>query len=433
VFAAGHPYETDRLVTLAQMALDRDVHYPWMIASAKRQRRLLQDFGARSPEAQRRAADRLFGTENWLKSMQGEYKALQEPAMFARKREDETRLRGTPRPDDPWSSVEAATRKDAEIFREQWVTGYGYRTLFQTAGQLVELAYERALPDGERLAEYRDSAIPRLTHRLTDDAPVYKDLEAVRIADYWQEARELLGDDHPFVRAVLQGRTPAAAAAAMVEGTRLEQVEERRRLVEGGRAAVDASHDPLIVLARAVYPIHRRLAKLQEVEIDTPIRQAADAIERLRFERATRDAYPDATGSLRLSFGTVRGYDADGVLVPWRTNFWGLYARSDAFDGKPPFDLPSRWIERHNAIALGTPLDFVATLDIIGGSSGSPVVDRNGELVGVVFDSNLEALGSRYVYTDEKARAVAVDARAIVEALRSVYGAPELAAEFTGR
>jgi hypothetical protein len=210
-------------------------------------------------------------------------------------------------------------------------------------------------------------------------------------------------------------------------------VEERRRLLEGGRTAIDASTDPLIVLARAVYPLHRKLAKIQEVEVDTPIRQAADAIERLRFERATRESYPDATGSLRLSFGVVRGYDADGVLVPWRTNFWGLYARSDAFDGKPPFDLPARWIERQKSLALGTPLNFVATLDIIGGSSGSPVVDRNGELVGVIFDSNLEGLANRYVYTDEKARAVAVDARAVVEALRSVYDAPQLADELAGR
>ena len=433
VFAAGHPYETDRLVTLAQLTLERDVHYPWMIASAQRQRRLLQDFGARSPESARRAADRLFGTENWLKGMLGESRTLREPALFAHKREDEARLRGAPQPDDPWSRVEAATRRDAEIFREQWVTGYGYRTLFATAGRLVELAYERALSDGERLPDYRDSAIPQLVHRLTEDAPVYKDLEAVRIADYWQEAHEVLGDDHPFVRAVLQGRTPTAAAAAAVEGSRLDRVEERRRLVDGGRAAIDASTDPMIVVARAVYPIHRRFAKIQAVEIDTPIRQAADVIERLRFESATREAYPDATGSLRLSFGAVGGYDADGVLVPWRTNFWGLFARSEAFGGKPPFDLPPRWIERQTAIALGTPLNFVATLDIVGGSSGSPVVDRNGDLVGVVFDSNLEGLANRFAYTDEKARAIAVDARAIVEALANVYDAAALAAEMQRR
>jgi hypothetical protein len=213
----------------------------------------------------------------------------------------------------------------------------------------------------------------------------------------------------------------------------MDQVAERRKLIDGGKAAVMASSDPLIVLARDVYPMRRALAKRYDVEVETPTLQSGDELERIRFKLYATDAYPDATSSLRLSYGKVSGYDADGILMPFQTNYAGLYARSFAFDGKPPFDLPARWLEKQRDIDLATPLNFVSTLDIIGGNSGSPVVDRSGELVGLVFDGNREGLGGRYVYTDRKARATSVDGRAIVEALVKVYGAAALAAEITGR
>ena len=433
VFAVGHPYSTDREMTTAQLALERDVRYPLMMASARRQRALLQAFGERSPESKRRAEDRLFGTENWLKGMLGEYKALQDATLASRKRDEETLLRGAPRPDDPWSRIETATRRHAEIFREAWAADYGYATLFSTAGNIVALAHERTLPDTERLAAYRDSAVPRMVQRLTADVPVYRDLEITRIADYWQEARDLLGADHPFVRQVLGERTPLEAATAVVEGSRLDRADERRRLVEGGVAAVEASTDPLIVLAHAVYPLHRRLARIAEVEIDEPVRVAADAIAAVRFKRQRGESYPDATGTLRLSYGTVLGYDADGLRTPWRTNFFGLYARSDAFGNLPPFDLPPRWLAKQQSLALGTPLNFVSTLDIIGGNSGSPVVDRQGDLVGLVFDGNLDSLAWRFGYGAPNARAVAVSPAAIVEALDKVYDARSLVAELVRR
>ena len=436
VFAAGHPYSTDRLTTLAQLAYERDIAFPLRIASAQRQRRDLQAFGARSPEGARRAGENLFGTENWLKAMLGEHKLLRDPALFDAKRRQETLLRTTPREEgarDPWMRIDAATRIQTAIAKESWSVAYGYRTLFDTAGRIVELANERALPESERLAEYRESSIERILTRLTADAPVYKDLEIARTAGYWQEARELLGDDHAFVREVLRGRTPHDAAAAVIEPSKLDRVEVRKALVDGGLAAVNAADDPLIALARRVYPLRRKVAKLDEVDVEEPIRQAADDIERLRFAALGADAYPDATGSLRLSFGIARGYDNDGLVTPWQTNYWGLFARHAAFEGKAPFDLPARWIERGRDLRLATPLDFVATLDIIGGNSGSPVVDRDGELVGVVFDSNLEGLGNRFGYTEQKARAIVVDARAIVEALLRVYGAPEVVDELLGR
>ncbi|HEX9275920.1 MAG TPA: S46 family peptidase [Casimicrobiaceae bacterium] len=436
VFAAGHPYSTDRLVTIAQLKFDRDARYPLMIASAKREQRVLQQFGARSAEATRRAADELLSTENWLKAMLGEHKALHEPALMGKRSDEEALLRksfrGAASEVDPWIRIDAATRNEARVLKESWAVGYGYGTLFSIAGKIVETVGERALPDGERLPDYRDSAIPRLLLRLTSDTPVYKDLEIVRLAGIWQEAVDLLGAEHPFVKTVLDGKSPLAAATAVIEATRVDRVEERRKLIDGGAAAVNASADPLIVLARAVYPLRRRLAKYKEIDIETPIRQAADELGQLRFKLFGTDAYPDATGTLRLSYGTVRGYDADGILMPWRTNFWGLFGRRDAFGGMPPFDLPTQWLEKQRELELSTPLNFVSTLDIIGGNSGSPVVDRKGELIGLIFDGNLEGLGGRFVYTDSKARAIAVDARAIVEALVKIYGARALAAELAG-
>lgn len=436
VFAAGHPYSTDRLVTLAQLGYERDVAFPLRIASAQRQRKDLQAFSSRSPEAARRAGENLFGTENWLKAMLGEYKSLRDPALFEAKRSQEAKLRDVSPRDgarDPWARIEAATRIQSAIAKESWSVNYGFRTLFDTAGKIVELANERALPEAERLSEYRESSIARMLPRLTADAPVYKDLEVARLAGYWQEAREFLGDDHPFVREVLRGLSPLEAATSVVEASTLDRVEVRKALIDGGVTAVNASNDPLIVLARRVYPIRRKLAKLDEVEIEETIRQAADDIERLRFKTFGANTYPDATGSLRLSYGVARGYDGDGILTPWQTNYWGLFARHAAFGGKPPFDLPRRWLERERDLELSTPLNFVTTLDIIGGNSGSPVVDRRGELVGLVFDGNLDNLGGRFGYTEEKSRAIAVDARAILEALLRVYRGPEIADELLGR
>jgi len=381
VFAAGHPGSTDRLLTVAQLVFDRDVRYPLMRSSANGQRKVLQEYSARSPESARRAADALFNTENWLKGMEGEYRALRDPELMAAKAESESGLRKayvpTPGQADPWTRIEVATRKRARDVKQRWAIGYGWDTLFGTAGTIVELAHETSLAEADRLPEYRASKVPRIVHQLTADEPYYKDLEIARQAGKWQEAVDLVGKDDPFVVRVLGGKTPLAAATVAIEGTKMDQVAERRKLIDGGKAAVMASTDPLIVLARDVYPMRRALAKRNEVEVETPTLQSGDELERIRFKLYETDAYPDATSSLRLSYGKVGGYDADGVLVPFQTNYAGLYARSFAFDGKPPFDLPARWLERQRDLDLATPLNFVSTLDIIGGNSGSPVATVN--------------------------------------------------------
>jgi len=437
VFASGHPGSTNRLLTVTQVVYDRDVRYPMMLSTATKQLKVLQDYAATSPESARRASHNVLGTENWIKSMTGEYKALRDEELIAAKTADEARLRksfvAAAGQSDPWAVIEVATARQARDAKTRWIVGYGFGTMFRAAGEIVELANETSLSEADRMSEYRASKIPRIVHRLSANEPYYKDLEIARLAGKWQEASDVLGKDDPFVVRVLGNTTPLEAARQVVDGSQLDQVAVRKKLIEGGKAAVMASTDPLIVLARDVYPMHRRLEKSYEVEVETPTLRAGDALGALRLKLQGNDAYPDATFTLRLSYGRVRGYNADGILMPFQTNFAGLYARSFAFDGKPPFGLSNRWLEKQRDVDLATPLNFVATLDIVGGNSGSPVVDRNGELVGLLFDANLEGLGARFAYTDAKARAIAVDTRAILHALTKVYGAAPLAAELTGR
>lgn len=436
VFVAGHPGHTDRLQTLAQLKFQRDIELPLDLASAREQQALLQAYSARSPEAARQALDRLFGTENWLKSMRGEYAALSSPALMAAKEADEARFRAAYAArglaGDPWSDVEAATARQAAKVKQLKAIGYGYKTLFAVAGDLVEQAYERRLPEGERLAKFRDAALPEIERRVLAEVPYYKDLEVARLAGRLAEGRALLGDEHAYVKAMLAGATPEGAAEQAVRTSRLDQLAVRRALWAGGVAAIEASDDPLIRLARAAYPLRRELARWREEKIDTPIEQAAERLGQARFALYGCDLPPDATGTLRLSYGKVAGYDANGIATPWKTTVGGLVARADAFDGKAPFNLSPAVAKARSQIDPQVPLNLVTTADIIGGNSGSPLVNRRGEWVGLMFDSNLEALGGRYVYTDDKARSVAVHAQAILHALEKVYAAPQVARELRG-
>lgn len=442
VLVAGHPGQTFRLRTLAQLKALRDVSLPQQQATALAQQALLKAYAARSPEAARQVQDTLFGTENWLKSTRGALAALNTPAVMERKAADEAAFRAAyarqQLPGDPWAQIEAAVARSVARANEIWAVGYGYRGLFEHAGRLVELAHERRLPEAQRLGEYRDSELPAIERRIKAQVPVYKDLEAVRLAGQLQEARQLLGDAHPYVQAVLGGGNgeqllaPQAAAERLVRGTRLDDHHVRTALLAGGVPALEASTDPLVRLALAVYPLRRELARYEEEQVDTPVRQAAVSLGRARFAIHGKSLPPDANGTLRLSYGRIAGYESHGITVPWKTTMGGLLDRADSFDGKPPFDLPPQVARARARIDPRVPLNFVTTADISGGNSGSPVMNAQGEWLGVVFDGNLPSLGWRFVYTDTEARSVVVDARAIVHALERIYGAGGLAQELRG-
>jgi hypothetical protein len=440
VFSSGNPGSTDRLLTVSEILLDRDRLYPMRLAGASGQREALVGYGALSAEATRQAVGALHGTENFVKVLKGETRALASEALIAAKRSDEAQLREKARAQieggrfqwrtgDPWQRIDAAVaRQDARAAELQAIE-YGFGTLARSANDIVALGYESRMEDGARLKDYREARAARLRRRIEGDTPWYKDLETVRFAEFLRQAVKHLGPSHPFVARLTLGEAPEAAARRLIEGTRLGDASERRRLVEGGAAAIDASQDPLLVAVRGAYPVWSAARRFYENEIESEKEKGHDEIARLKHQLGGGDEPPDATGSLRLAFGTVAGYDRDGVLTPWSTSFHGLYDRYNALKSHPYFNLPPRWKDASPRLALATPLDFVTNLDIIGGSSGSPVVNREGELVGVLFDGNLEELANRFAYTDLVARSIAVDVRAVTEALDKVYGAESLLRE----
>jgi hypothetical protein len=307
--------------------------------------------------------------------------------------------------------------------------GFGGGRLLSLAATIVRYPVEKAKPNDVRFEEFRDSNLASLENNLYSKAPIYDDLQEATLADRLALVQEELGQQHPYVKAVLQGSTPVEVARQAVTGTKLKDVEVRKQLVAGGKAAVDASTDPMIALARRIDPFAREIRKWVEDEVDAVLTRNGEKIAEARWNFLGKTVAPDANFTLRLSYGPVKSFPAEGTIVAPFTTFHGLYDRSASWGGKAPWDLPKRYLERKSALALETPLNFVSTADIIGGNSGSPSINRAGEFVGIIFDGNIQSLALDYFYTEEKSRAVSVDARGILEALRKVYQANTLADE----
>jgi peptidase S46-like protein len=441
VFVAGNPGSTSRHETVSELEAERDKLLPEVLAYLERRLAVLRDYAARSPENQRRAAPTTLGLENSLKALRGRLDALRDEPAMARKRDEEGELRRRMAADPKlarevgraFEDIEAArARHDARLADYRYGS-FGWSKLLSMAGQIVRHAEETRKPNEQRLDEYIDAVLPSLENRLFSPAPIHKDLETVTLTDQLEGARQALGPDHPYVKAVLGGRTPAEVAREAVEGTKLDQVEARRALVKGGPAAVQASSDPMIVLARRIDPLARELRRFDDDEVKAVVTRAGERIARARFALDGRTVAPDATFTLRLSFGTVKGYPAEGTVLPPFTTFHGLYDRAAGFSAKEPWDLSPRFQQEKGELELTTPFNFVSTADIIGGNSGSPTIDRDGELVGLIFDGNIYSLALDYFYTDEKARAISVDARGILESARKVYGAEALVRELLGQ
>jgi hypothetical protein len=288
---------------------------------------------------------------------------------------------------------------------------------------------EARLPEGERLERFGAARMPALHARLLAQTPFYKDMESALLAAGIQQAMDLLGQAHPFVVRLTAGRSPEQAAARLLAGTRLDSASERKRLIEGGMTAVYASDDPLLDAVRDLYPLWAAHQRLLRDQVATPKERAYDEIARLRHHLGGAGEAPDATGSPRFNTGKVAGYERDGVLIPWATTFHGLFERNAMLAANPDFQLPPRWKTAAAKLRLATPFNFVATLETIGGSSGSPIVNADGELVGMIFDGNLEGFGNRFAYSERAARSIALDMRAVLEALDKVYGARALRQE----
>jgi len=440
VFVSGHPGGTERGLTLAQLETQRDLIYPERLARYKRQLQAVRAYAARGPEQARQAADMIFGLENTIKAFTGEYNGM-DKNLFDKKRTEEADLRakvaGNPgwRRDygDAWDAIAAATKRRRELFKlQQYRSISSGSELAGLARQIVVYVAEIKKPDSERLDGYHDSQLDELKFYLFSPAPIYPEFEEALLTQSLQDSLDQLGPNDPFVMAVLDGRQPAEVAAQTVRGTKLKDPAFRKSLVEGGAAALAASTDPMIVLARKADPYFRDLRKDYEESVESVLTSAGEKIAKARFAIFGKSIYPDATFTLRLTYGTVQGYPMNGTKAPSKTTFYGLYDRAASFDFKPPFNLMPRFIERKDKIDLPTPLNFVASLDIIGGNSGSPVINQNGEFVGIIFDGNIESLTGNFEYIEETNRAVAVHSAAIIEALRKVYDASPLADELIG-
>lgn len=440
VFVSGNPGSTDRLQTYAQLELDRDVLYPLRIGVLKQRLEILRRYSSGGAEQTREAETTIFFLENSVKALSGEYQGLLDRKLMDKKLAEEkefrARLAANPawqaRFGDAWDVIAAVQKKIASHAREQNLRSIG-SPLAGRAIQIVLYVAEVRKPDGQRLPGYHDAQLDSLRYRLLSRAPVYPRMEEALMAGMLDYSLKELGPGDPYLQAALGGKTPAEVSKEVIGGTRLADPVFLKSLLDGGEAAVAASTDPLIVLARRLDPFVRENVKWQQDQVQSVEAPALEKIAQSRFAVFGKSVYPDATFTLRLSFGPVKGYPMNGTLAPPKTTLYGLFDRAIGFDMKPPFDLPQRFLDRRHDLDLSTPMNFVSTCDIIGGNSGSPVINRKAELVGLIFDGNIESLIGRFVYNDETGRAVAVHTGVMIEALRKLYNAGALADELEGQ
>ncbi|HEX8951847.1 MAG TPA: S46 family peptidase, partial [Polyangia bacterium] len=431
---SGNPGGTSRLDTVAELRFTRDIAQPFALKRLGISRDVLEAYSKRGTEEARQAETRLFGIMNSLKAINGREEGLKDPKVMAKKERDEAALQQKLAADPQYAKVldniAATEAKLGEMFvRYSHTERSNLGTqLFGIASDLVRLVAEREKPNGQRLREYRESALPSLELRLFSPAPIFPAMEEVQMTAALEWMQKDLGATDPYVQKVLAGKTPAARAHELIAGTKLMDPALRKQLA-GNKQLVATSTDPMIVLARALDGDRRAIRKTFEDGIEGPLKHNHELLARAIFAVEGTSSYPDATFTLRLSFGKVAGYVQDGKKVPAMTTMAGLYERSAKAGGKAPWDLPARWIEKKAKVNGKVPMDFVSTNDIIGGNSGSPTINARGEVVGLIFDGNIQSLVGDFVYDEAQNRAVSVHSAALIEALRHVYDAGALADE----
>jgi len=440
VFVVGNPGSTGRLLTLAEMEYLRDVTYPAALAGYATRLEMLRKLSAESPENARRYQTTILGITNSQKAIQGYLSGLLDPKIMARKAAFEKEFRARIDADPTlkakyggtWDAIADAQLELATFATQARYYAMNGSTLLRWAIDLVRVAQQSALPDDQRLPGFRGSQLDRVRGRLLRDQPLDEGMERLQLTAWLTSAQKDLGADDALVKALLAGRTPEAAADQIVRTSHLKNLAERKEFTEGGPEEVARCTDPLVVAVRDLVPTAdsyvRRAARLDAV-ISANQEKLGEAI----YAAYGKALPPDATFTLRISDGVVKGFPMNGTIAPYKTTFYGLYARSADFDDAPPFQLTASWKKAESEVDMKTPMDFVSTADIIGGNSGSPVVNRAGEVVGLVFDGNIEMLPNRFIFTDEVSRCVAVHSMAIMEALRKVYDAGRIADELEGK
>ena len=440
VFISGHPGSTERDDTVAQLLVQRDVIGPAVTEYLERRIATAQAFAAHGPEQARLVGSLIFGLQNSLKVYIGRKDALADPAILAKKQADETDFRAKVAANPEWQKAygdawDTIAKVEEQVKPE--IKGQLFRRtdsrLFGMAQSIVQYVVEIKKPDGERLPQFHDAGLSSLKFQLLSPAPVEIATEKLYMVNALKLGEEKLGKDDTYIQAILQGGEIESTVNSMIDGTKLADPAFRKSLLDGGEAAVAASTDPMIVAARRVDPIVRETNRRMRDTYGSVLTKEGEKLGKARFLVYGKDAYPDATFTLRLSYGTVTGYPYNGTIAPPFTTFYGLYDRAASFSDKTPFDLTPKEEAGLGKLDLSTPLDFVCTGDIIGGNSGSPVVNRDGELVGLIFDGNIESMAGDFVYDGSKNRAVAVHSAGMIEGLRKLYSAGALADELQGK
>lgn len=436
-FVSGHPGHTSRNLTLAELEYTRDYALPARLMRLTEARGAIYEFQKRGKEQKRISTATLFYVENGIKALKGRREALVDTAVWQAKVAEEKALRARVEADPDlkasvggaWDAIAQAEAQLVPIRKPYGYleAGHGFWSdLFSIARGLVRATEELTKPNERRLREYVDSQMPATRQQMLSPAPIYDEFEILTLTLSLTQLREELGADHPIVRKVFGKLSPAELATSLVKGSKLKDVSVRKALLDGGKAAVDASNDPMIELARRIDPESRQVRSRYEDLVEGPINRNSELIAKARFKVYGTSVYPDATFTLRLSYGVVKGWNEGGTEVKPITTIGGAFERHT---GKHPFALPESWIKAKDKLTASTPFDFCTTNDIIGGNSGSPVINKEGQIVGLIFDGNIHSLGGDYAFDPAKNRAVAVHSEGLIEALDKVYGAKRIREE----
>src|SRR5688572_23822125 len=442
VVVSGYPGSTARLLTVSQLAYQRDIGNPLQKKVWETRRRALENYSKLGAEQLRQANPGMRSLANSLKRLEGQQEGLLNPRNFAKKEGEEKDLRSklAAKPDlekqvaPSWENIAKAYAALPPMANRLAFSSLAPSRLATIAQQLVTYHIETAKPNDKRYAEYRDSRLEAFKTSLLSPAPIYPEMEEAVLVAWFEEARKVLGPNDPFIKAALGDAEPAEVVRRAVRETKLKDPAARKTLLEGPATAIAESTDPMLTLARRTEPILRELRAWNEKNITDVETANGTKIAQARFAVYGKSMPPDANSQLRLEYGRVKGYDEDTTLVPYKTTFYGLYDRALSFEEKPPFDLPQSIKSRREKVDLQVPVNFVYTADTIGGNSGSPVINQKGELLGLNFDSNIQKLSNRYWYIDEAegSRAVGVHSAGILESLRKIYDAHELVNELVG-
>ncbi len=438
VFVSGHPGTTNRLETYARLLHRRDSLLPYTLQMLRYREALLTQYAEKGPEPRRWAQRDLFPAANARKALTGQYHGLLDPAIMRTKFEQETALRVSvdAKEEAPWKRIADAQKKLSDFEKVYYLLERGDAfdsRLFRIARTIARMKDELAKPDADRLAEYRSSALSSLKFQLYSPAPIVKEYEQMKLAASLYFLAEQLGAEHALTKKILAGKSIPDRAKELIAGTSLDNVNRRKVLAgEAGTPPGEAMTDSMLEFARFVDG-DARLQRQKFDELDEIQQQAYSDIAKIRFAKFGTSIAPDATFTLRLAFGSVQGYEVDGVKLDYATTFDEMYHRAKEQENRHPFDLPNRWLDGRAKLDGKTPFNFVSTADTIGGNSGSPVLNRKGEFVGINFDRNRHGLVRNFVYTDHQARHISVYSRAIMESLQNLYGATELVKELTER